>query len=107
MPSGRRKEISGVDDEHSGLGFERVVFFSDAVFAMYGWRRRLAEGLSPDEARIVNLRSPMITAVFAVSIPAALLGLPVAVGFWLVVLPVARSLVGRLGRSPAEPAAPR
>jgi uncharacterized membrane protein len=65
---------------------------------LYAWRRRLAE-LPRGEARLVNLRSVVTTAVFVASIPAGLLGLPAAAVLWLVVLPAARALVGRLVHS--------
>jgi uncharacterized membrane protein len=88
-----------------------VVFFASSMTVtsavlsliwLYAWRRGLAEGLTPDEARMINLRSLVTTVVFVVSIPASLLGLPAAVAFWLIVLPVARTLVGRLGRTSTE-----
>jgi uncharacterized membrane protein len=55
----------------------------------------------PRALREVTLRSLAASAVFAVSIAAAFLGLVVAAVFWVVLIPVARALVVRLSRRAA------
>ncbi|MGZ4507944.1 MAG: TMEM175 family protein [Blastococcus sp.] len=50
------------------------------------------------DARDVTRRAFATTAVFAVSVPAAALGLPVALACWLVLLPAVRALVTRRHR---------
>jgi uncharacterized membrane protein len=72
-----------------------------SVTWFYAWRRGLAD-LARDEARLINRRSLVTTAVFAVSIPVGLLGLPAATLLWLVVLPAGRTLVGRVRRRTEE-----
>jgi uncharacterized membrane protein len=89
-----------------------VVFFAASMTVasaaltatwLYAVRRDLtAPTLTPAEANQITVRAVTTTTVFAVSIAAALLGLFVAIAFWLGVLPLARVLVGqRRRRSPA------
>ena len=42
------------------------------------------------------MRAIVTSGLFVLSVPAALLGLPVAIAFWVGVIPLARALVGRL-----------
>jgi uncharacterized membrane protein len=94
-----------------------VVFFAASMTVtsalltitwLYSWRRRLvAADVGIAEARKVSLRAFVTTGVFAVSIPAALLGVWVAIGLWLVVLPAARLLVARATRPTVQPAPSR
>ena len=66
------------------------------VLWVYATRRRLLlETVSPSEVRLVTRRAIVTTGAFALSIPGALLGLPVAAALWLVVLPAARAAVTR------------
>jgi uncharacterized membrane protein len=46
--------------------------------------------------RLVTTRAAVTSGIFALSVPAALLGLPVAIAVWMGVIPLARLLVGRL-----------
>jgi uncharacterized membrane protein len=82
-----------------------VVFYAASMTAtsaaitatwLYALRRGLTRpSLSRAEARRITLRAFTTTAVMAISIAAAFLGLTVAVVFWLGVLPAARLLVSR------------
>jgi uncharacterized membrane protein len=49
-----------------------------------------------DRVRRVTVRAVLTSVIFALSVPASLLGLPVAIALWLGVLPLARTFVGRL-----------
>jgi uncharacterized membrane protein len=72
---------------------------------LYASRRRLvADRVLPSQVHAVTQRSVVATCVLVVSIPAALLGLPVALVFWLGVLPVARAVATRraLGSGAAD-----
>jgi uncharacterized membrane protein len=74
---------------------------------LYAWRRRLVDpGMGIPEARVITLRALVSTGIFVVSIPAALLGLPVAIALWLVVMPATRRVVSRWARPTAHPVAP-
>ena len=87
-----------------------VVFFAASMTltscAMTGtWRYASSRGLVrrspiPGNRRLVTGRAVVTSAVFMLSVPAALLGLPVAVAVWLGVIPLVRVLVTRL--MPAE-----
>jgi len=44
----------------------------------------------------VSIRAAVMSGIFALSVPAALLGLPVAIAVWMGVIPLARLLVVRL-----------
>jgi hypothetical protein len=69
---------------------------------LYAVRRRLVdESLSAEQTTGITLRALATTAVFAASVGAAFLGLPVAVAFWLVVLPVIRLIVTRRRHVPS------
>ena len=99
---------SGSHDQFAVVFFAASMTLTSALFTvtwLYAWRRRLAD---PDvgaiEARSLTLRGLVSTAVIAVSVPAALLGLPVAVAIWLGVLPAARRLAGRRARPSPTPA---
>jgi TMEM175 potassium channel family protein len=48
-----------------------------------------------DRVRQVTVRAILTSVIFALSVPASLLGLPVAIALWLGVLPLARTFVGR------------
>jgi uncharacterized membrane protein len=63
---------------------------------LYASRRRLVLESVPTAAqRVVTRRALATTGIFVLSVPAALLGLPVAAAIWLVVLPAVRTLVWR------------
>ena len=93
-----------------------VVFFAASMTVtsalltatwLYAWRRRLVdEDVSFAEARRITLRSLVGTGVFVVSVPASLLGLPVAIALWLFVLPTARRLVSGRARASKRQVAP-
>ena len=51
--------------------------------------------LGRDRIRLVTVRAAVTSAIFLLSVPAALLGLPVAIALWLGVIPLARMLVVR------------
>jgi uncharacterized membrane protein len=64
---------------------------------LYAARRGLVRpSLGPDRIRQVTMRALVTSALFILSVPLALLGLPVAVVFWVGVIPLARALVARL-----------
>jgi uncharacterized membrane protein len=64
---------------------------------LYAARRGLVRGsVGRDRIRLVTMRALVTSALFVLSVPAALLGLPVAVLFWVGVIPLARALVARL-----------
>jgi hypothetical protein len=72
---------------------------------LYAWRRRLVDpGAGVVEARSLTRRGLVSTAVFVLSVPTALLGLPVAIAIWMGVLPVARRLAERRARPSTTPA---
>ena len=60
-----------------------------------GWS---AASVGRDLIRLVTIRALVTSGLFLLSVPAALLGLPVAVVFWVGVIPLARALVVRLLR---------
>ena len=63
---------------------------------LYAVRRRLVDQSVPEaEVRAFTGRALATSAVFLLSVAAAFLGLPVAVLFWLVLLPLARVLLAR------------
>jgi uncharacterized membrane protein len=101
---------SGSTDQFAVVFFAASMTLTSALFTitwLYAWRRRLVDpGVGFPEARVITLRALVSTGVLAASIPAALLGLPVAVVFWLVVMPAARRLVSRRPRTPKQPVAP-
>jgi uncharacterized membrane protein len=70
-----------------------------AIWVYAAHRGLLDESVGPSQARRITRRALVTAGVFLASIPAALLGLPVAVTFWLVLLPVARTVVMRTGRA--------
>jgi uncharacterized membrane protein len=82
-----------------------VVFFAASMTvtscAMTGtwlyawWRGLVRRSLGPAQIRLVTVRALVTSAVFLLSVPAALLGLPVAVAIWLGVIPLTRALVTR------------
>ena len=51
--------------------------------------------LGRDRIRLVTVRAAVTSGIFLLSVPAALLGLPVAIALWLGVIPLARMLVVR------------
>lgn len=85
-----------------------VVFYAASMTAtsmaltvswLYAVRHGLVrDSLSPARTHEISQRAVISSTVIALSIPAALLGLPVALVFWLVVLPAARSLASRRRR---------
>ena len=63
----------------------------------YAARRGLLRpSVGPRRIRMITVRAAITPAVFALSVPAALLGLPVAVALWMGVLPLSRVLVTRV-----------
>ncbi len=88
-----------------------VVFYASSMTAtsaaltatwLYALRRGLTSPSLPRaEVRRITLRGLITTGVFAVSIAASFLGLPVAIAFWIGVLPVARLLITRRRATPA------
>ena len=63
---------------------------------LYAVRRGLVRrSVDRADTRDMSRRAIAATAVFALSVPAAFLGLPVALACWLVLLPAARTLVTR------------
>jgi TMEM175 potassium channel family protein len=73
---------------------------------LYAVRRGLVNPATPaSEVRAFTGRAFATSAVFLLSVAAAFLGLPVAVLFWLVLLPLARALLARasLRRQPRTP----
>jgi len=83
-----------------------VVFFASSMtltsFALtaiwlYAVRKGLARAaLGPRRIRLVTTRAVVTSGIFALSVPAALLGLPVAIAVWMGVIPLARLLVVRV-----------
>lgn len=68
---------------------------------LYAAQRRLVlESVSASEQRMVTRRAVATTSIFLLSIPVALLGLPVAAALWLVVLPVVRTIMRPRHRTP-------
>jgi uncharacterized membrane protein len=68
---------------------------------LYAVRRRLVdESLTTDQTSAITVRALATTAVCAGSIGAAFLGLPVAMAFWLAVLPAVRLLITRRRHAP-------
>jgi uncharacterized membrane protein len=66
---------------------------------LYAARRGLVRAsVGRDLIRLVTIRALVTSGLFILSVPAALLGLPVAVVFWVGVIPLARALVVRLLR---------
>jgi uncharacterized membrane protein len=66
---------------------------------LYAARRGLIRAsVGRDRIRVVTLRAIVTSGLFVLSIPAALLGLPVAIAVWIGVIPLARALVVRLLR---------
>jgi uncharacterized membrane protein len=64
---------------------------------LYAARRGLVRGsIGRDRIRQVTMRAIVTSGLFVLSVPAALLGLPVAIAFWVGVIPLARALVVRL-----------
>jgi uncharacterized membrane protein len=51
--------------------------------------------VAPEQVRRVTVRAVLTSAVIALSVPASLLGLPVAVALWLGVLPLVRAFTVR------------
>jgi uncharacterized membrane protein len=96
--------ILGARDE-PGDAFP-VVFFAASMTItscaltatwLYASRRGLVRSsLGRPRIRMVTLRATVTSGIFLLSVPAALLGLPVAIALWLGVIPVARALVVRL-----------
>jgi uncharacterized membrane protein len=71
---------------------------------LYAARRDLLDdSLGTRQTAGITHRAFATTAVFAVSVAAAFIGLTPAVGCWLVVLPAVRLLVGRWGTLPPDP----
>jgi uncharacterized membrane protein len=70
---------------------------------LYASRRGLVlESVPTSTQSAVTRRALATTGVFVLSVPAALLGLPVAAALWLVVLPVVRTLLRRGISDPAD-----
>ena len=69
------------------------------LYAVHG--RLVDEALSAEDRDTVTRRAFATTAVFALSIGAALLGLPAAVACWLIVLPAVRLLAARRRAAPS------
>jgi uncharacterized membrane protein len=64
---------------------------------LYAARSGLARpGLGRRQIRLVSTRAAVTSGIFALSVPAALLGLPVAIAVWMGVIPLARMLVARV-----------
>jgi uncharacterized membrane protein len=64
---------------------------------LYAARRGLVRpSLGRRRIRMVTLRAAVTSGTFLLSVPAAVLGLPVAIALWLGVIPLARTLVVRL-----------
>ena len=68
---------------------------------VYAVRRRLVNpSVPPAEVRAFTGRAVATSAVFLLSVGSAFLGLPVAVLFWLVLLPLARQFLARASARP-------
>jgi uncharacterized membrane protein len=73
---------------------------------LYAVRRHLTDAAMPaSQIHAFTVRALGTSAIFLLSVGAALLGLPVAVLFWLVLLPLARTVLARAATRQQQPTA--
>ena len=90
----------GTDDAFPVVFFAASMTLTSCALTatwLYAVRRGLVRpSIEGDRGRQVSIRALVTSCLFVLSVPAALLGLPVAIAFWVGVIPRSRALVARL-----------